>query len=117
MKTNEMVINATEKSTIYGYVRVSTREQNEARQVDAMKKFGVDRMLIEKQSGKDFDRPVYIRLLKDLKPGDVLVVKSIDRWAGTTPTFSTSGVLSRGKSRLLSLSSICPCWIRDPTVT
>jgi len=79
MKTNEMVINTTEKATTYGYVRVSTREQNEARQVDAMKKFGVDRMLIEKQSGKDFDRPVYIRLLKNLKPGDVLVVKSIDR--------------------------------------
>lgn len=79
MKTSEMVINTTEKATTYGYVRVSTREKNEARQVDAMKKFGVDRLLIEKQSGKDFDRPVYIRLLKDLKPGDVLVVKSIDR--------------------------------------
>ena len=69
----------TDKNTIYGYVRVSTREQNEARQVDAMKKFGVDHMLIEKQSGKNFDRPVYIQLLKNLKPGDVLVVKSIDR--------------------------------------
>ena len=79
MKTNEMVINTAEKFTTYGYVRVSTREQNEARQVDAMNKFGVDRLLIEKQSGKDFDRPVYIRLLKDLKSGDVLVVKSIDR--------------------------------------
>lgn len=49
--------------TSYGYIRVSTREQNEARQVDAMKKFGVDQMVIDKQSGKDFDRPAYQRLV------------------------------------------------------
>ena len=63
----------------YGYIRVSTREQNEARQVDAMKKFGVDRMVMDKQSGKDFDRPAYQKLVGMLRPGDVLVVKSIDR--------------------------------------
>ena len=67
------------KATVYGYIRVSTREQNEARQVDAMKQFGVDRMLMDKQSGKDFDRPAYQKLLEELRPGDVLVVKSIDR--------------------------------------
>jgi DNA invertase Pin-like site-specific DNA recombinase len=67
------------KATVYGYIRVSTREQNEARQVDAMKQFGVDCMLMDKQSGKDFDRPAYQRLLEELRPGDVLVVKSIDR--------------------------------------
>jgi DNA invertase Pin-like site-specific DNA recombinase len=43
-----------------------------------MRPFEVDRMLIEKQSGKDFERPAYTLLLKKLKPGDVLVVKSID---------------------------------------
>lgn len=64
---------------VYGYIRVSTREQNEARQVHAMKAFGVDHMLLDKQSGKDFNRPAYRRLLKKLRPGDVLVVKSIDR--------------------------------------
>ena len=64
---------------IYGYIRVSTREQNEARQVDAMKKFGVDQMVMDKQSGKDFDRPAYQALLARLTAGDVLVVKSIDR--------------------------------------
>ncbi|MBE5774501.1 MAG: recombinase family protein [Clostridiales bacterium] len=63
----------------YGYIRVSTREQNEARQVEAMKAFKVDCVLIDKQSGKNFDRPAYQKLLRKLKPGDVFVVKSIDR--------------------------------------
>ena len=65
----------------YGYVRVSSRDQNEARQLVAMKEFGVpdDNIFMDKQSGKDFNRPSYVRLMKKLKPGDVLVVKSIDR--------------------------------------
>ena len=62
-----------------GYIRVSTREQNEARQVIAIREFGVDKIYLDKQSGKDFARPAYCRLLADLQPGDVLVVKSIDR--------------------------------------
>lgn len=64
-----------------GYVRVSTREQNEDRQVIAMREFGVpeDCILVEKQSGKDFNRPVYQRLIASLREGDILVVKSIDR--------------------------------------
>lgn len=62
-----------------GYIRVSTREQNEARQVDALQSFGVDKLYMDKQSGKDFARPAYHQLLADLKEGDVLVVKSIDR--------------------------------------
>ena len=62
-----------------GYIRVSTREQNEARQVDALNQFGVDKLYMDKQSGKDFARPAYRQLLSDLKAGDVLVVKSIDR--------------------------------------
>lgn len=65
--------------TIYGYVRVSTKEQNEARQMDAMKEFGVDQILTDKQSGKDFERPAYQELLGRLKKDDILVVKSIDR--------------------------------------
>lgn len=64
---------------IYGYIRVSTKDQNENRQIDAMHDFGVDKLYIEKQSGKDFDRPHYQMLVKKLKQGDVLVVKSIDR--------------------------------------
>ena len=67
--------------TTYGYVRVSTREQNEARQMIAMEAFGVtsENLYIDKQSGKDFNRPMYKRLIKKLRKDDVLVVKSIDR--------------------------------------
>ena len=65
----------------YGYVRVSAKDQNVERQIDAMHEAGLPdkHIWIEKQSGKDFERPVYLRLIKKLKPGDVLFVKSIDR--------------------------------------
>lgn len=67
--------------TMYGYIRVSTKEQNEARQLAAMEQFGIsaENMVIEKQSGKDFRRPRYQKLMQRLQPGDILVVKSIDR--------------------------------------
>lgn len=66
---------------VYGYIRVSTRDQNEERQVIAMREFGVPEknMVIDKQSGKNFARPGYRRLVKKLKPADTLVIKSIDR--------------------------------------
>ena len=66
---------------VFGYVRVSTKEQNLDRQILAMYEFGIPESLIfqEKQSGKDFERPVYKGLVKKLKPGDTLVIKSIDR--------------------------------------
>lgn len=65
----------------YAYIRVSTKEQNEDRQLLAMLEFGVPQgnIVLDKQSGKDFERPGYKRLLKKLKPGDTLVIKSIDR--------------------------------------
>lgn len=65
----------------YGHVRVSTREQNEQRQMIAMKEYGVEeaRIYTDKQSGKDFARKNYKRLLRRLKSGDTLVIKSIDR--------------------------------------
>lgn len=68
-------------SKIYGYIRVSTREQNEIRQLVVMKNFGVpsENIFIDKQSGKDFNRPAYIELIQSLKPNDTLVIKSIDR--------------------------------------
>ena len=67
--------------TVYGYVRVSTREQNEDRQMIAMSEYGIlpDHIFLDKQSGKDFDRPGWCALLKTIRPGDRLVVKSIDR--------------------------------------
>lgn len=68
-------------SQLYGYVRVSTREQNEARQIIALHQFCVpdERIYLDKQSGKDFNRPAYKRLLRTLRSGDVLAVQSIDR--------------------------------------
>ena len=69
------------ENKIYGYVRVSSQEQNEDRQLIAMEESGVERanIFIDKQSGKDFDRPNYKRLIKRLRPGDTLFIKSIDR--------------------------------------
>lgn len=69
------------ENNVYGYVRVSTKDQNEARQVIAMHEFGVaeQNVFVEKQSGKDFNRPQYRRLFRKLKAGDTLVIKSIDR--------------------------------------
>lgn len=65
----------------YGYIRVSTREQNEDRQLIALQEFPIParRIFMDKMSGKDFQRPQYQRLLRLLKPGNILVVKSIDR--------------------------------------
>lgn len=65
----------------YGYIRVSSRDQNEERQRIAMLEFGVpdENLYLDKQSGKDFDRPGYKHILKKLKPGDTLIIKSIDR--------------------------------------
>ena len=66
---------------IYGYVRVSTKEQNEDRQLIALHDVGVlqKNIYMDKQSGKDFNRPQYKKLLKKIKPGDLLYIKSIDR--------------------------------------
>jgi DNA invertase Pin-like site-specific DNA recombinase len=66
---------------VYGYARVSTKDQNEERQVIALREFGVSesRIVIEKVSGKDFNRGEYKRLMRKLNPGDTLVIKSIDR--------------------------------------
>ena len=66
---------------VYGYVRVSTRNQREDRQLAAMREYGVaeKRIIVEKQSGRDFDRPGYRRLLRRLRAGDTLVIQSLDR--------------------------------------
>lgn len=69
------------KNQIYGYIRVSTREQNEDRQVIALSAYEIPpgNLFMDKQSGKDFDRPAYKKLIKKLKPGDLFIVMSIDR--------------------------------------
>ena len=64
---------------IYGYARVSTADQNPDRQEVALQDAGCEFIFTDKASGKDFERPGWRRLLKKLKPGDTLIVKSIDR--------------------------------------
>ena len=68
-------------NTIYGYARVSSTDQNAARQLTALREMGVPEkgIFLDKQSGKDFDRPQYRRLLRRLKEDDLLCIKSIDR--------------------------------------
>ena len=67
--------------TVYGYARVSTKDQNLDRQLDALAQFPVEESLVftDHMSGRDFNRPGYKKLCERLKPGDVVVVKSIDR--------------------------------------
>ena len=67
--------------SVYGYVRVSTREQNEGRQLIALREVDVaeKNIYVDKQSGKDFKRPQYKKLLRKLKKDDLLYIKSIDR--------------------------------------
>lgn len=67
--------------SIYGYIRVSSRDQNEDRQLIALREAGIDEknIFLDKQSGKDFNRPQYRKLLRKLKKDDLLYIKSIDR--------------------------------------
>ena len=67
--------------SVYGYIRVSSKDQKEDRQQIALKEVGVDlqNIYVDKQSGKDFNRPQYKKLPKKIKPGDLLYIKSIDR--------------------------------------
>lgn len=70
-----------EYGEIWGYVRVSTKEQHEDRQLDALQKYGVDEshIFVDKQSGKNFNRPAYKHLIRIIRKGDIIVIKSIDR--------------------------------------
>lgn len=65
----------------YGYIRVSAKDQNEERQLIAMKELDVnlDRIFMDKQSGKDFQRPQYKKMVRELRKNDLLYIKSIDR--------------------------------------
>ena len=69
------------ENKIYGYVRVSSTDQNEDRQLIALHELGLSdkNIYVDKQSGKDFNRPQYQKLLRKLRPGDLLYIKSIDR--------------------------------------
>lgn len=62
-----------------GYIRVSSKDQNEARQMLSMQEYGVDKIYMDKQSGKDFNRPEYQKMVSELKEGDVVILHSLDR--------------------------------------
>ncbi|MBE5906600.1 MAG: recombinase family protein [Lachnospiraceae bacterium] len=64
---------------IYGYVRVSSKDQNPDRQLKALKKRKVDYIYVDKFSGKDFERPAYKKMISQVKEGDLIIIKSIDR--------------------------------------
>lgn len=70
-----------EEKQIYGYIRVSSRDQNEARQVAALSACEIPKtnLFMDKRSGKNFDRPAFKALMKKLQPGDLLIIMSIDR--------------------------------------
>lgn len=99
---------------VYGYMRVSTREQNEGRQRDALERYGVPQknVYLDKQSGKDFVRPAYLRMLSRLKKGDLLVVKSIDRLGRNYTDVMKQWRAITQKKGLISRCWICRFWIR-----
>ena len=67
-----------------GYVRVSTKEQNTARQEEIMKSLGVDKVYIDRMSGKDTDRPALQEMMNFVREGDIVIVESISRFARNT---------------------------------
>lgn len=78
---NQTVESHSTHTSIYGYIRVSSRDQNEDRQLLALAPYDIPskNLYLDKQSGKDFDRPAYKRMMRKLRRGDLLIVKSIDR--------------------------------------
>ena len=77
----------------FGYIRVSSKDQNEGRQLEAMKKLGLSErdIFMDKQSGKDFERAQYQLLKRIIRKCDVLYIHSLDRFAGTRKQFCKSG--------------------------
>ncbi len=104
----------------YGYIRISSTDQNEGRQRMAFEQKAIppDHIFMDKLSGKDFQRPQYQALLTLLKPGDQLVhYKQLIVLDATMRKYSNSGDFLPRKSGSISSSWICLCWIRGATRT
>ena len=88
----------------YGYIRVSSTDQNEDRQMIALHQVGVEdkHIFTDKQSGKDFDRPQYKKMVKKMRHGDLLYVLSIDRLVAIMMRYSINGVSSPRRLALMS---------------
>ena len=86
---------------IYGYIRVSSTDQNENRQIDAMGAMNIpkNQLFIEKKSGKDFNRKKYKRLVKRLKTGDLLCIMSIDRLGRLRGNFGAVAIVDERQGR------------------
>lgn len=98
---------------LYGYIRVSTREQNEDRQILALKELSIPakNLFIDKQSGKDFERPQYRKMVRKLKKDDLLYIKSIDRLGRNySEILEQWRILTKEKMGLILWCWICPCW-------
>ena len=95
---------------IYGYIRVSSTEQNEDRQIQALKKapLTMDDIFMDKISGKDFHRPQYRAMLRRLKAGDLVCVTSIDRLGRNYEEIQRQW-RTLTKERWISWCSTCPC--------
>lgn len=102
-------------SNTYGYVRVSSTDQNEDRQMIALSEYNIPKknIYMDKQSGKDFDRPQYKKLTRKLKSGDLLYIMSIDDWDEIMKKSKNSGEYLRKISALTSACSICLCLTPD----
>ena len=99
---------------IYGYIRVSTREQNEDRQVIALREVGVPEknVYIDKQSGKDFERPQYKKLLRRMKKKTICSISRASIvWDAITQKYWSNGAFSQRKKALTLWFWICRFWI------
>ena len=99
--------------TIFGYVRVSSVDQNEDRQIEAMYQAGVKSrdIYMDKQSGKDFLRPGYLKMLKKMKQGDLLFIMSIG-WDVIIRKCRNNGEYLQKRRGSTYVLSICRCWTR-----
>ena len=106
-------------NTVYGYVRVSTKDQNEARQMIAMQEFGIDEkhIFLDKQSGKDFNRPQYQKLIRKLKKATPLSSRVSTAWNAIMMKLSNSGGSSPRKKKQPSWCWTCRCWIPSRNAT
>ena len=103
-------------TTTYGYVRVSTKDQNEARQMIAMQEFGIDEkhIFLDKQSGKDFNRPKYQKLIRRLKKAIPLSSRVSTGWDVITMRSLSNGGSSQKKNKRPLWCWKSPCWIQEP---
>ena len=97
---------------LYGYIRVSTRDQNEDRQLIALRELKIPEknIFMDKQSGKDFNRPQYKRLVRKLKKDDLLYIKSIDRLGRNYAEILEQWRLLTQTKGIDIVVLICRCW-------